>query len=375
MRVAIVGYPLLSRRQWGLYTEFPDADEIHLLTPREWPTAFESDFPAPTDPVKHHQHRSIFNGEMGRYLMPGILSTVRELDPDVVLTHGEPWHLNTLYTEFVCELTGIPHAIFSWENLQRMPEMRTQRLIERGLLPQIDGVIAGSQAATDRLQKIGYSGPIVKAPESGVDTEQFSPDQAVEEVQDRFGIPDGAMVILYTGRLVKEKGVELLIESTPGIIAECSDAHVLILGDGDRAAHIANRINALDVSDAVTLITDQQPYNEMPAIHSLASVFVYPSRTIDTWAEQFGFAVVEAMSCGVPVVTTECGALPYVVGDTGIVCPENNIEAIREAIIHLLSDDQRRRDLGHRARERAVTEFSLESVATKHRSLLNQIQQ
>jgi glycosyltransferase involved in cell wall biosynthesis len=310
---------------------------------------------------------------MGRYIIPGILSTISDIDPDVVLTHGEPWHLNTLYTEIVCEVVGVPHAIFSWENLDRMPRMNSQQFLERRLLPQIDGMIAGSSAAADRLQSVGYSGPMETAPESGVDTERFTGDRTVNGLRNRFGLSSDATVVLYAGRLVKEKGIELIIESVPEVTTECPNAHILIVGDGDRADYLAELITTLGVSDTVTLITDQQPYNEMPAIHSLASVFVYPSRTTETWAEQFGFAVVEAMSCGVPVVTTECGALPYVVSDSGIVCPEDDAEAVRDGILSLLVDDERRKELGERARERAVTEFSLDSVAEKHRRLLDRI--
>jgi len=156
-------------------------------------------------------------------------------------------------------------------------------------------------------------------------------------------------------------------------LKECPDAHFLILGDGDREEYLRNRIDDLGVADGVSLVTERQPYSEMPAIHSLASVFVYPSRTTEMWAEQFGFAVVEAMSSGVPVVTTECGALPHVVGDTGVVCPEDDAEALREAITDLLQDDSRRERLGERARTRAVQEFSLERVAKKHRALLDQL--
>jgi glycosyltransferase involved in cell wall biosynthesis len=373
MRIAIVGYPLLNRRQWRLYTKFPETDEIHLLTPKKWPTAFEADYPTSSEPVTLHRHRSVYNGEMGRYLMPGLVSTIRDLNPDIVLTHSEPWHLNTLYIEIICEVVGVPHAIFSWENLLRMPQIHFQRVLERRLLPRIDGIIAGSEAAADRIESMGYSGPLEIAPESGVNIETFTPNQTVSGLRNRFGIPQDATVVLYAGRLVKEKGIELLIDAAPDVIAENPDTHILILGEGDREVYLEDQIEASEVSDAVTLITDQQPYAEMPAIHSLASVFVYPSRTTETWAEQFGFAVAEAMSCGVPVITTECGALPHVVRDTGLVCPENNSEAIRDSLLSLLDDEKWRTELGQLARERAVTEFNFDSVAAKHRQLLDQV--
>jgi glycosyltransferase involved in cell wall biosynthesis len=106
----------------------------------------------------------------------------------------------------------------------------------------------------------------------------------------------------------------------------------------------------------------------MTAIFSLASVFLYPSRTTETWAEQFGYAAAEAMSAGVPVVTTQCGALPDVVNDAGIICPEDDAGALTDALIELLSDDERRQELGNYARERGVEQFSVGSVAKSHLS-------
>jgi len=372
MRIAVVGYPLLSRRQWALYTELPN-DDIHLLTPQKWPTAFESDFPKREDQVTLHKHRSLFNGQMGRYLLPGIFSTLRDLNPDIVLTHGEPWYLNTAYCQLMCELLTIPHVIFSWENLVRMPQMRVQRSIEQIILSRVDGIIAGSATAKERFRTVGYSGAISVAPESGIDTDRFRPDLHNQNLLDRFDIPAHSEIVLYTGRLVEEKGVELLLETGPRVFDACPKAHYLILGSGPREDHLQELIEDLDIEENVSLITERQPYNEMPAIHSLASAFVYPSRTTDTWAEQFGFAVAEAMSSGVPVITTECGSLPNVVGDAGIVCSENDIDELREALIHLLQDDSRRSRISDEARERAVDEFSLTSVAEKQRRFLAKV--
>jgi glycosyltransferase involved in cell wall biosynthesis len=173
--------------------------------------------------------------------------------------------------------------------------------------------------------------------------------------------------------MVAEKGVRLLLDAVPAVADAVPDAHFLLLGEGDLADELHGRIETDRMADSVTLVSDRQPYELMPDIYSLASVFVYPSYTIDTWAEQFGFAAAEAMSCGVPVVTTECGSLPYVVGDTGVVCPEKDVGAIADGVVGMLSDDERRRAAGSAARERALSEFSIEQVAEAHEALLGRL--
>jgi glycosyltransferase involved in cell wall biosynthesis len=372
MRVAVVGYPLLARRQWKLYTRLAPRHDVHLLTPHNWPTAHDEDHPTGEEPFTLHRHRSAFNGRMNRYLVPGVARTLSRVDPDAVLTHGEPWQLQTLFTELAAEWTGVPHAVFSWENLDRVPGRRVQRLIERAVLRGVDGVIPGSDQAADRLRRRGYGGPMTVAPETGVDTEEFGPRDSSPEMRDRFDLPGGP-VVLYTGRMVVEKGVELLLDTVPDVSAAVPDVQYLLVGEGDLADDLRERIAGEGLDDRVTLVTDRQPYELMPDVHSLASVFVYPSYTTETWAEQFGYAPAEAMSCGRPVVTTECGSLPYVVGDGGVVCPERDAAALADGIVDLLGDDDRRERLGRRARERVREEFSIEQVARKHEAMLREI--
>jgi glycosyltransferase involved in cell wall biosynthesis len=266
----------------------------------------------------------------------------------------------------------VPHIVFSWENLDRVPNRTVQRLLERATLNGIDGIIAGSDAAADRLRARGYDGPTAVAPETGVNTEAFSPRNHNAELRDRFGIDDGP-VVLYTGRLVPEKGLATLLDSVTAVADIIPDVQYLIVGEGEMAADLRERIRRSNLGDRVTLVTERQPYELMPAIYSLAAVFTYPSYTIEGWAEQFGYSVVEAMSCGVPVVTTECGSLPWVVGDTGDICPEQDSDALVSTLVDLLSDDDRRERLSKAARKRAREEFSIPHVAKKHESMLEKV--
>lgn len=82
------------------------------------------------------------------------------------------------------------------------------------------------------------------------------------------------------------------------------------------------------------------------------AVYLQPSRL-----EGFGLAILEAMSCGAPVVTSPVGAVPEVVGDAALMVDGSNVEAIASAVIGLLGDRERREDLGRRGRERAQSVF------------------
>jgi len=93
--------------------------------------------------------------------------------------------------------------------------------------------------------------------------------------------------------------------------------------------------------------------------------FVLPSRSQHNWVEQFGRVLVEAMACGVPVVGSDCGEIPRVMGDAGLVFPENDVEALREHLVRLMRDSDLRAGLARRGRERALARFTQAHIAAQ----------
>jgi glycosyltransferase involved in cell wall biosynthesis len=98
-------------------------------------------------------------------------------------------------------------------------------------------------------------------------------------------------------------------------------------------------------------------------------VFVLPSETRSNWREQFGRVIVEAMSCGVPVVGSDSGEIPTVLGDAGLIFHEGDSAESAGQLLCLLSNPEERVRLSHAGRERVLRLFSVEQVARKHLSL------
>jgi len=380
MRVAVVGYPMLAKRQWRLCSRFVAAGvDTHVVVPHDWPPIPAADHPPESTPFTVHWSESLFHGWMARYVLPGLPRLLSRIDPDVVLTHGEPWFLGTLYAQIADEIASAPHVVFSWENLERVPRSRLQRTLERLTLARVDGLIAGSDAAAARLRSRGFDGPIVESPQSGIDTEQFAPVSAedsdesadlTEQLPPAFDVGSGEQIVLYAGRLDSEKGVKTLLNTVSTVRESAPSARYILLGEGSLEAELRTTVDAKGLDEAVDLVTDRQPYDLMPFVYRTADVFVYPSETTDDWAEQFGYSVTEAMSCGVVPVVSDCGSLPWVVGDAGVVVPEGDAGALADKIADLLTDNGQRRRLGAAARERVIAEFGLDSVAATQLSFL-----
>jgi len=101
----------------------------------------------------------------------------------------------------------------------------------------------------------------------------------------------------------------------------------------------------------------------MPEFYRRLDVLVLPSRSRPNWVEQFGRVLVEAMACGVPVVGSDCGEIPHVIGDAGLVFPEGDAEALRAHLSRLMADADLRADLARRGRERVLARYTQARVA------------
>ena len=94
-------------------------------------------------------------------------------------------------------------------------------------------------------------------------------------------------------------------------------------------------------------------------------VLVLPSQSSSRWQEQFGHVLIEAMAAGVPVIGSDCGAIPEVIGDAGMVFPEGDVEALKERLYQLCRSAALQRRLAHHGRARALSQFTHRHIAER----------
>jgi glycosyltransferase involved in cell wall biosynthesis len=160
--------------------------------------------------------------------------------------------------------------------------------------------------------------------------------------------------------LVEQKGLDLVIDAARGL----EGVAVRLVGNGP----LRDELQARARGAGVELEIDTTVKHEgMAAAYAGFDVLVLPSRTTLTWVEQFGRVLVEALWCGVPVIGSDSGEIPWVIGSTGggLVFPEGDVRALREAIVRLRDTPGLRRDLAVRGAERARSQFSVEAVAER----------
>ena len=190
----------------------------------------------------------------------------------------------------------------------------------------------------------------------GVDTSRFVVTDEVRARADALRERHQTPVLLFVGRLVPYKGVDVLLQALGGI-----EATTLLVGDGPLRAELEAQARELRLSRVRFLgeVSDV----ELTALYHAADVFVLPSVTR---AEAFGVVQLEAMACGVPVVSTNLpSGVPWVNqhDKTGLVVSPGDADGLRRALRALLTDRPRREALGRYARERVAREFTLTRMA------------
>jgi len=291
------------------------------------------------------------NGQFHLHFYPHLRRRIRAFQPDIVHLDEEPYNLATFHGMVLARRAGCRTLWFTWQNLlRRYPPPFSA--IERYCLRHADGVIAGTQAAAGVWRAKGYGGPLAVIPQFGVDPQVFSPSVRRE--------PRRGFVVGFAGRLIEHKGVDLLLKAVAGL----PGVRVEILGTGRLRGQLEEMAERLGLGGQV-VFRGVLPSTRMPEFYSALDVLVLPSRSQPTWVEQFGRVLVEAMACGVPVVGSDCGEIPNVIGGGGLVFPEGDVERLQVHLSRLVADPGLRAELARRGRERVLARYTQAQVAAR----------
>jgi glycosyltransferase involved in cell wall biosynthesis len=277
---------------------------------------------------------------------------------------------------------GARSLFFSWQNLYRRypPPFKW---LESYCYRTASSAIAGSSEVAEVLRRKGFARSIEVIPQFGVDPDFFRPlpKRGSADVEAEVKSPPethypspithhSPFRIGYVGRLVEQKGILDLIEAA----ARLSGSWQLVLvGAGPLRPRIEALAKGLGVAGRLEILAGL-PSARMPEVIGSLDVLVLPSRTRSNWKEQFGRVLVEAMACQVPVVGSDSGEIPRVIGDAGLVFPEGEVGALVAHLEALRADPALRRELGERGRARSLAHFTHARIARQtyeaYRSML-----
>jgi glycosyltransferase involved in cell wall biosynthesis len=275
---------------------------------------------------------------------------------DLVHIDDEPYNFATFRASAACVASNTKFVFTTWQNMIKSypPPFN---YFERKTFTAAAGATPGNREALDVLRSRGFSGPAAVVPHHGVDTNCF---RKLDATALRRELHLGSrFVIGFVGRMVYQKGVDILVRALARLTPECL---LLLIGQGPAVGELQAILRDLGLSDRVRWL----PWlatTELPLYMNALDVLVLPSRTVRTAKEQFGRVLAEAMACETCVVGSDSGEIPRVIGDAGLIFREGD-EISLAACLHRLSADVRlRQALGQRGRERVVENFSDRRVA------------
>jgi glycosyltransferase involved in cell wall biosynthesis len=224
--------------------------------------------------------------------------------------------------------------------------------IRKRVLRDTDHVLSRSPDATAVVRARGYLGPVTPIG-YGIDQTVFTPG-AGQGSENR-----GALRIGYVGRLVEEKGLD---DALNALARTVTPVALAVMGEGPHESRLRQRADELGLSGRVTFQGWGPPVSVAAFLRTIDAL-VLLTRTTDAVREQFGRVIVEAQACGVPVIGSQSGAIPAVVGDGGWIVPERDPANLSRLLNDLAADRGQLRAKSISARLNVESRFTNDVVA------------
>ncbi len=351
MRVVMVSKAFVVdayQRKCELMVEVASDLDLTLITPAFWGSRNATFQPVHVAGYKTVVAQLGLNGNFHSHWYRGLAGLMRRIRPDLAHIDEEPYNLATWLAYRAAAGVGARALFFTWQNLlRRYPP--PFGWFEQDVHSRSSIALAGNSDAQGVLRSKGFDGIIRVVPQFGVDETLFRPPAARRNT---------GFVIGYAGRLDSEKGVDVLLRACAGLV----DAEIRIAGIGPEREALFKLAVELGMPERVHFV-GRLDTSSLIRFYQDLNILVLPSRTRPNWVEQFGRVLIEAMACATPVIGSNCGEIPNVIGDAGRIFPEGDAEALGVELRRLRDTPDAAASLGERGRERAIGRFSMRQVA------------
>jgi glycosyltransferase involved in cell wall biosynthesis len=339
--------------------------QLHVVTPDRWIDDYGAWRSAETPTTKAFSFEVLkcrlpYVGPFKRYLhhYPKFADVLREFKPDVIDIWEEPWGV---VSGHICRLRQriLPSARIISETEQNIDKKLPLPFekIRRYSLRHADFVIARNAEAVEVTRKKGFVGPAEIVP-NAVDVDLFHP---LDRQQCRDALGFKGFVAAYVGRMIEEKGLMDMLDALPHLDA---DVHLAFVGAGPFLPALKQRVAETGREKQVSFLAGR-PLEELPAVMNAIDALVLPSRTTASWKEQFGRVIIEAHACQTPVLGSDSGAIPDVVGQGGLIFSERNPAALAGAIMTLKNDPGLVRQMGLAGWRQVHDHYTWQRVASQ----------
>lgn len=297
---------------------------------------------------------------------PGFPAALARIERDVTVIH-EPNPV-ALVSDWVTRQSGPLVVWFHSEVLRPQWKYRLlYRPFLRRVLQRADAIVVSSPPLAEHAQELQDFREKCRVVPFGIDLARLEATPAVLDRARAIRASHRRPIVLFVGRLVPYKGVDVLLRAMTSV-----DATAIVVGDGPLRGPLHSSAASLGLRERVVFTGGISDEEVVAHLHA-CDVFVLPSVT---HAETFGVAQLEAMACGKPVVSTNVrSGVPWVNrhGATGLVVEPGDEHALAAALRTLLADEAGRRAMGTAGRERVRREFTLQRMAEATSALYHEV--
>jgi glycosyltransferase involved in cell wall biosynthesis len=358
-RLLVVSHPAVVDVNQEVYRELHRRGwEVTLVVPRSWRSEYSSASiePKPLPGLEGRLRPTpvLMSGRPQRHLyLTSVRAVAARSRAAVAFLEAEPYSLVAAQWGRALGRLGIPFGVQCYENIDR-PLNAPVRALRARALRDAAFVAARSQTAADLARSWGARGEVGIAPPA-VPSWERAPDT-----------PPRPFTVGYAGRLIESKG---LLDLLAAVRRLEEPVELLLIGNGELRAQLEGQ----PVPGARVRVLDGLSHDQMAGGYAQLDVLVLPSRTTPTWKEQFGRVLIESLWCGVPVVGSDSGEIPWLIGLTGggLVFAEGDSEALAGLLAQLREQPELRARLGQTGREAVERLFSVPAATDALELLLS----
>ena len=363
LRILVLSHSYIMkpyRRKFALIGENADV-EIRVVTPSRWYESFQEIVfePDPKTCCVEFPHPVRFSGYSSRfYYRHNLKEHFQKFQPHIIHLEEEAWSLNALQTLHLKQRFS-PHSRFIFRTSLSIPTKQRFGFlpiwIERRSFREAAAAFPLSRNAGKILRQRGFQGEIIPI-SNGVDLRVFH-KMEMGNLKAQLGLKSD-FIIGYIGRLLYMKGLDTLLEAAAALNF---DYQLLIVGRGEYKPDLINLAESLGIANRIVWVDGVPPEN-VPEYINCMDTLVLPSRTTPGWVEFFGRVVIEGMACEVPVIGSDSGEIPNVIGDAGLIFQEGDAQTLAKRCREIASDESLRAHFVQRGLER-VKRFMWETIA------------
>lgn len=295
-----------------------------------------------------------------KYLFRGLSKLIGDVRPDIIHSENGPGSWSYFQANILKRLY-CPRAksiVFTWWNLPYKIRRPWLLAIERFNFANTDLLITGNEDAKLVHRERGYRGPVEVLSLWGERSDIHK--QFTRDVRKEHGLSD--FTIGFVGRVSEQKGIITLLDACAGLNGMFN---LLLVGRGDLSDQLEPLAKERGIAQNIHVV-NAVPHAQLPNYYAAIDAFVLPSLTMPNWKEQFGHVLIEAMSAKVPIIGSNSGEIPNIIGDAGLIFKEGDSEDLRRCILALMHDKRIRTDLVEKGYQRLLDNYTHERIAERY---------